>query len=61
MQDVRLLELRAASSLARLWGEQGERQQAVDLLAPVYNWFSEGFETSDLIEAKATLDQLRWQ
>jgi len=45
-------ELRAATSLARLWGEQGERRKAHDLLAPTYSWFTEGFETADLKEAK---------
>jgi predicted ATPase len=58
MQQARSLELRAADGLARLWGEQGERQKAVDLLAPVCSWFSEGFDTPDLIGAKAILDQL---
>jgi predicted ATPase len=52
-------ELRAATSLARLWAEQGKRTQARDLLAPVYGWFSEGFETADLKEAEALLDALR--
>jgi predicted ATPase len=52
-------ELRAATSLARLWAEQGERQKAYDLLAPVYDWFTEGFETGDLKDAKALLDELR--
>jgi len=47
----------AASSLARLWGEQGRRAEARDLLAPVYGWFTEGFDTGDLKEAKAQLDQ----
>jgi predicted ATPase len=51
-------ELRAATSLARLWGEQGQRTEAHDLLAPVYGWFTEGFETADLKEAKALLDEL---
>ena len=44
--------------LARLWGEQGRRGEAHDLLAPVYGWFTEGFDTADLKEAKALLDQL---
>jgi predicted ATPase len=52
------LELRAATSLARLWGEQGRRAEARDLLAPVYGWFTEGFDTADLKEAKALLDEL---
>ena len=51
-------ELRAATSLARLWGEQGRRAEARDLLAPVYGWFTEGFDTADLKEAKALLDEL---
>jgi predicted ATPase len=51
-------ELRVATSLARLWAEQGERQKARDLLAPVYGWFTEGFDTADLKEAKALLDEL---
>jgi predicted ATPase len=49
---------RAATSLARLWAHQGKRTQAHDLLAPVYGWFSEGFDTADLKEAKALLDEL---
>ena len=55
----RSLELRAATSLARLWAEQGKRAQARDLLAPVYGWFTEGFDTADLKEAKGLLDELR--
>jgi predicted ATPase len=50
--------LRAATSLARLWGEQGRREEASDLLAPVYGWFTEGFGTPDLKEAKVLLDEL---
>ena len=50
------MELRAAMSMARLWRDQGKRQQARDLLAPVYGWFTEGFDTLDLKEAKALLD-----
>jgi predicted ATPase len=57
-QKARSLELRASTSLARLWAEQGERQKAYDLLAPVYGWFTEGFDTADLKEAKALLDTL---
>jgi predicted ATPase len=57
-QQAKSLELRAATSLARLWGEQGRRGEASDLLAPVYGWFSEGFDTADLKEAKALLDEL---
>jgi predicted ATPase len=51
-------ELRAAMSMARLWRDQGKRQEGRDLLAPVYGWFTEGFDTLDLKEAKALLDGL---
>ena len=51
-------ELRAAMSLARLWRDQGKVRQARELLAPVYGWFTEGFDTRDLKEAKALLDEL---
>jgi len=57
-QDGKLFELRAATSLARLWREQGQPAAARDLLAPVYGWFTEGFDAPDLKEAKALLDQL---
>ena len=57
-QGTRGYELRAATSLARLWRNQGRRGEARDLLAPVYAWFTEGFATADLKEAKALLDQL---
>ena len=57
-QQAKSLELRAATSLARLWGEQGRRVEALESLAPVYGWFTEGFDTADLKEAKALLDQL---
>jgi predicted ATPase len=57
-QQAKSLELRAATSLARLWGEQGRRAEARDLLVPVYGWFTEGFDTADLKEARALLDQL---
>jgi predicted ATPase len=57
-QQAKSYELRAATSLARLWGEQGRRAQAYDLLAPVYASFTEGFGTADLKEAKALLDDL---
>jgi len=58
-QQAKSLELRAATSLAKLWKRQGERQDTYDLLAPVYNWFTEGFDTADLKAAKALLDELR--
>ena len=48
--------MRAAMSMARLWRDQGKRNEAHDLLAPVYGWFTEGFDTHDLMEAKALLD-----
>jgi predicted ATPase len=57
-QQAKSYELRAATSLARLWGEQGRRGDARDLLAPVYGWFTEGFDTADLKDAKALLDEL---
>ena len=57
-QQARSLELRAAMSMARLWRDQGKRDEARNLLAPVYSWFTEGFETLDLREAKALLDNL---
>jgi predicted ATPase len=57
-QEAKSLELRAATSLARLWRDQGKRAEARDLLAPVYAWFTEGFETRDLIDAKALLEEL---
>ena len=55
-QQARSLELRASTSLARLWADRGDRQDAYDLLAPTYAWFTEGFNTRDLIDAKAVLD-----
>ena len=57
-QEAKSYELRAAASLARLWGEQGRRAEARDLLAPVYGWFTEGFDTADLKDAKALLAQV---
>jgi class 3 adenylate cyclase/predicted ATPase len=57
-QQARSWELRAATGLARLWRDQGRRTEARDLLAPIYNWFTEGFDTLDLREAKALLDNL---
>ena len=58
-QEAKLWELRAAVSLTRLRRDQGRRAEARDLLAPVYGWFTEGFDTADLKEAKALLDELR--
>ncbi len=55
---ARSLELRAATSLARLWQRQGKRDEARALLAPVYDWFTEGFDTADLKDAKALLEEL---
>ena len=55
-QGAKLWELRAAVSLSRLWRDQGRRGEARDLLAPVYGWFTEGFDTLDLKEARALLD-----
>ena len=57
-QQAKSWELRAAMSMARLWRDQGKRNEARDLLAPVYGWFTEGFDTLDLKEAKALLDAL---
>jgi len=57
-QQAKSWELRAAMSMARLWRDQGKPQQARELLAPVYGWFTEGFDTLDLNEAKALLDEL---
>jgi predicted ATPase len=57
-QQAKSWELRAATSMARLWRDQGKRDQALDLLAPVYGWFTEGFDTLDLKEAKALLEEL---
>ena len=57
-QQAKAWELRAAMSMARLWRDQGKRQQAHDLLAPIYSWFTEGFDTLDLKDAKALLGTL---
>jgi predicted ATPase len=57
-QEAKFLELRAAMSLARLWQQQGKRHEARELLAPVYGWFTEGFDTADLQEVKALLGEL---
>jgi predicted ATPase len=57
-QEAKSLELRAAMSLARLWQQQGKQAEAHELLAPIYGWFTEGFDTADLQEAKALLDEL---
>jgi predicted ATPase len=57
-QQAKSFELRTATSLARLWQQQGKRQEAHDLLAPVYNWFTEGFDTLDFMDAKALLEAL---
>jgi predicted ATPase len=57
-QQARSLELRAAMSLSRLWQQQGKRPEARALLAPLYGWFTEGFDTADLQEARALLEAL---
>jgi predicted ATPase len=57
-QSAKTWELRAASSLARLWRDQGKQTDARDLLAPVYTWFTEGLDTPDLREAASVLDEL---
>ena len=57
-QQAKSWELRAAMSMARLWRDQGKLQQARELLAPAYGWFTEGFDTLNLKEAKALLDEL---
>lgn len=58
-QHAKTLELRAAVDLAKLWMDRGRREEAIKMLAPIYGWFTEGFETQDLKQAKALLDQLR--
>jgi predicted ATPase len=57
-QQAKTLELRAAMSLGRLWQQQGKWTEAHELLAPIYGWFTEGFDTADLQEAKALLEEL---
>jgi predicted ATPase len=57
-QQAKSWELRTATSLARLWQAERKRKEAYDLLAPVYSWFTEGFDTKDLIEAKALIAEL---
>jgi predicted ATPase len=57
-QEAKSLELRAAMSLSRLWQQQGKQAEARTLLAPIYGWFTEGFDTADLQEAKALLEEL---
>jgi predicted ATPase len=57
-QQAKSLELRAATSLARLWRDQDRRIEARDLLAPVFDWFTEGFDTADLKDARGLLDAL---
>jgi predicted ATPase len=58
-QQAKSLELRATMSLGRLWQRQGKRSEAYALLAPVYGWFTEGFDTADLQEAKTLLEELK--
>ena len=57
-QEATMFELRASTSLARFWRDQGINTEARDLLAPIYGWFTEGFDTRDLKEAKALLDEI---
>jgi predicted ATPase len=59
-QSTKGAQLHSANSLARLWRDQGKRDEARELLAPVYGWFTEGFDTRDLKEAKKLLDELVW-
>jgi predicted ATPase len=56
-QQAKSWELRATTSLAKLWLQQGKRDEARELLAPIYGWFTEGFDTADLQEAKALLNE----
>jgi predicted ATPase len=57
-QHAKSLELRATTSLARLWQQQGKQREAHQMLSEIYSWFTEGFDTKDLQEAKALIDQL---
>jgi len=57
-QQAKSLELRTAIRLSRLWQRQGKRDAARELLVPIYGWFTEGFDTADLLEAKALLEEL---
>jgi predicted ATPase len=57
-QQAKSFELRAAMRLARLWQQQGKRNEGGELLAPIYHWFTEGFDTADLQEAQVLLDEL---
>jgi predicted ATPase len=57
-QSAKLLQLKASTSLARLWRDQGKRGEGRDLLDPIYHWFTEGFAAPDLKDAKALLDEL---
>jgi predicted ATPase len=59
VQEAKSWELRAATSLARLWLDQGKRREAHALLTPVYGWFTEGFQTADLRNAKSLLDDMK--
>jgi len=58
-QGAKLFQLRASTSLARLWRDQGRQAEARDLLGPIYGWFTEGFDAPDLTDAKALMDELR--
>ena len=57
-QQAKSVELRAVMSLSRLWQQQGKRDAACELLAPIYHWFTEGFDTADLREARALIEAL---
>jgi predicted ATPase len=58
-QGAKVWELRTAASLTRLWGLQGRARQGLDLLAPLYGWFDEGFDTPDLVDAKLLLESIK--